>query len=276
MHRDSAASSRSSAARALVRAAILLALLPWPFRSAGAQMFSYNPDPPRAVQSASFTYTAVSFRYAGDGTPSPSFAFEAPLYGATYTRPNFHVTFGYGRDERPGPTSGCEPDPCPPSVTDLRMLDASITTWGEVRIAGTPAGSRLFIPIAVHTGFRRVAPDGLEDSLVDAFNITVLGIGTGVGSALELGEGLRLEARATPMIGLALRAFGEAAGSSRLFDGHVQLHAPALIGRFGLSAAYGLRAQAWNVSASQLFPDTQDDLFDYTGMLHALSLGLNW
>lgn len=276
MHRDSEAISNSLAARALFGAAILLVLMAWPLRSAGAQMFSYDPDPPRVVQSVSFTYTAVSFRYAGDGAPSPSFEFDAPLFGATYTRPNFHVTFGYGRDEQPAPSSGCDPDPCPPGVTDLRMLDASITTWGEFRVAGRPGSSRLFIPIAVHTGFRRVAPDGLEDSLVDAFNITVLGIGTGVGGAVELGEGLQLEARATPLIGLALRAFGEAAGSSRLFDGHVQLHAPALVGRFGLSAAYGLRAQAWNVSASQLFPDTQDDLFDYTGMLHAFSLGLNW
>lgn len=206
----------------------------------------------------------------------PSFEFDGPLYGATYTRPNFHVAFAYGSDERTSSDPDCEPAPCGPTTVDLRMLDASITTWGEIRLTGVPGKGRLFVPIALHTGYRRVAPQGLEDSLVDAFNITVLGIGTGFGGVAELGAGLRLEARATPIIGLALRAFGESAGSSLLFDGHVQAHAPGLAGRFGLSAGYGYRAQKWNVSASQLFPTTLDDLFDYSGHSHAATIGVSW
>lgn len=265
--------------RAALLVAFLLAAMLLPVRGAGAQMFSYNPDRPRAVQSLSFTYTLVDFRFAGEGTPNPSFAFDAPLYGATYTRPNFHVTLGYGSDRRTQSAPDCEFAVCvepPLQVVDLRMLDASVTTWGEIRITGTPGKSRFFVPIALHTGYRRVAPEGLEDSIVDAFNITVLGIGTGIGGSVELGGGLRLEGRLTPIIGLALRAFGESAGSSRLVDGHLQLHAPRLIDRFGLSAGYGVRAQIWNVSASSLFPDTHDDLFDYSGASHAASVGVNW
>lgn len=266
----------SSRTRGTLLAAFLLATVLLPVTGAAAQMFSYNPDRPRAVQSASFTYSLVDFRYDGEGSPTPSFAFEGPLYGVAYTRPNFHVTLGYGIDERSETPAVCDTPPCAPTTVDLRMLDASITTWGEIRIAGTPGRTRLFVPIALHTGYRRVAPEGLEDSLVDAFNITVLGIGTGLGGVAELGGGFLLEARATPIIGLALRAFGESAGSSHLFDGHVQLHAPSLIGRFGLSAGYGFRGQAWNVSASTLFPDTHDDLFDYSGSMHAASIGVSW
>lgn len=256
--------------------ALVLAALFLPARDADAQMFSYAPDRPRAVQSLSFTYSVVDFRYDGAGAPLPSFEFNGPLYGATYTRPNFHVTLAYGSDERTSTATDCDPAPCAPTSVDLRMLDASVTTWGEIRLTGTPDKGRLFVPIALHTGYRRVAPQGLEDSLVDAFNITVLGLGSGLGGVAELGGGLRLEARATPIIGLALRAFGEAAGSSYLFDGQLRVHAPGLVGQFGLSAGYGFRLQAWNVSASQLFPTTHDDLFDYAGHSHAASIGVSW
>lgn len=255
-------------------AVFIIAVLP--LRSATAQMFSYNPDRPRAIQAVSLGYTMVDFSYDGDGAPNPSFEFDGPLYGATYSRPNFHLTFAYGRDERTADVFDCIPPGCPQQTTDLRMLDASVTTWGELLLAGAHGSGRLFLPILLHSSYRRVAPKGREDSLVDAFNITVLGLGTGLGGTLALGEGLRIEGRATPIIGLALRAFGDSAGSSRLIDTNVALHAPSLIGRFGVSAGYGYRGQVWNVSASSLFPDTQDDLFDYTGTAQTVSLGVNW
>lgn len=228
-------------------------------RDAAAQMFSYSSDRAQTVQSLSVGYTAVDFRFDGEGTPNPSFEFAGPLYGAVYTRPNFNVGFGYGSvDER-----------------DLRMLDASLTTWGEFRLTGSPT-ARVYVPVALHSEYRRVAPDGQEDSLVDAFNITVIGLGTGIGFAAQAAGGILIEGRAMPIIGLALRAFGDSAGSSRLIDTRINLHVPSLAGRFGISAGYGFTAQAWNISASSLFPATQDDLFDYTSTSHALSIGVNW
>ncbi len=231
----------------------------WCGGDAAAQMFSYHPDRPRAVQSVALGRTVVDFRFRGDGVPDPSFEFAGPLYGAVYTRPNFHVAFGYGReDER-----------------DLRMLDASLTTWGEFRIAGSDV-SRLYVPIALHSDYRRVARAGQEDSLVDAFNVTVIGLGTGLGFVTRSFAGMAIEGRATPIIGLALRAFGDSAGSSHLIDTHLQLHSPPIVGRLGFTAGYGYRSQRWNVRSSTLFPVTQDDLYDYTGSSHMLSIGVNW
>lgn len=245
--------------RIAVGGACLVLCAGWGGRDAAAQMFSYSSDRARTVQSLSFGYTSVDFRFDGGGTPNPSFEFAGPLYGAVYTRPNFHVAFGYGsEDER-----------------DLRMLDASLTTWGEFRITGSPR-SRLFVPVALHSQYRRVAPDGQEDSLVDAFNITVIGLGTGLGFVTQLTEALLIEGRAMPIIGLALRAFGDSAGSSRLVDTGINVHVPTLVGRVGFSAGYGFTAQVWNISASSLFPATQDDLFDYTSTSHSLSIGVNW
>ena len=227
---------------------------------AAGQMFSYGINRPHAVQSVSFSYTLVDFSYAGSGTPEPSFEFEAPVYGVVYTRPNVMVSVGYGADD---------------TARDLRLLDASIFTWGEFRLAESSRG-RLYLPIVLHTNYRRVAPRGEEDSLVDAFNITAIGLGSGLGYHHRVGDALQLHLRAFPVIALALRAFGDSAGSSRLIDGGIQLHAPGLIGKFGLTAGYGFRAQAWNIGESSLVPQSSNDLFDYTGSQQVLLVGINW
>jgi hypothetical protein len=245
----------------LIRAAAcILMLASTQVSDAAAQMFSFDRERPRPVQSLSFGYTIVHFDFNGSGIPNPSFEFEGPIYGAVYTRPNMVATLGYGADD---------------SDRDLRLLDASITTWGEFRLADSRRG-RLYIPIELHTNYRRVAPEGEEDSLVDAFNITVLGLGTGLGYHLYIGDALVLDLRAMPIIGLALRAFGDSAGSSRLFDASAHLHRPRVAGRFGLSAGYGFRVQVWNVGASSLVPQGGDEIFDYAGRHHLLMLGISW
>lgn len=237
----------------------ILSCAVWSGKDLAAQTFSYRPDSRRAVQSVSIGFTSVNFRFDGDGEPEPSFAFSGGLYGLVYARPNFHVTFAYGSED----------------AQDLRMLDASLTTWGEFRLTGSD-GTRLYVPIALHSNYRRVAPEGQEDSLIDAFNVTVIGLGTGLGFVAQPVAAVAVEARAMPIIGLALHAFGDAAGSSRLIDANLLLHSPAMIGRLGFSVGYGFRKQIWNVSASSLFPVTQNDLFDYSGTSHALSIGVNW
>lgn len=250
------------ALKSLSRIVLSIWILPcvvWIAADVHAQAFSYRPDRAQAVQSVSAGLTMVEFRFDGEGDPDPSFEYSGPLYGVVYTRPNLHVTLGYGVQ----------------NDVDLRMLDASLTTWGEFRLTGSE-GFRLYVPIVLHSNYRRVAPEGSEDSLVDAFNVTVVGLGSGLGLAGSTPARLAFEARVMPVIGLALHAFGDSAGSSRLVDTHLQLHSPAVIGRVGLSAGYGLRVQVWNVGSSSLFPVTHDDLLDYSGTSHSLSIGVNW
>jgi hypothetical protein len=90
-----------------------------------------------------------------------------------------------------------------------------------------------------------------------------------------VGRGL-LEARAHPIIGLATTSLGDALGSARLVDAHVQVHAPPLFGRFGLTVGYSYRTQVWNVDASDLFDELTGDLFDYRAQTHLLWAGINW
>lgn len=240
----------------------LLAWLVGVSGSARAQTFSYGADRPHPVQSLSFVYQPVVFTYDGTGTPEPSFEYEGDAYGAYYTRPNVAASVAYGKSTE---SSG----------SDMRLLDASITTWGEIGLSSSSSG-RLYVPIALHTDYRRVAPRGLESSIIGSFNVTVLGIGAGLGYTVDLAERVRVLARATPIIGLALRAFGDSAGNSRMLDAAIHLHVLRILNKFGLSAGYAFRSQVWNVSGSELLSERQVDLLDYSGGHHLLTLGFNW
>lgn len=245
----------------------LLGLLP--LHAARAQQFSYGADDrPRPTQSVSFGYMLVDFTYHGEGDPSVSFAYTDPAYGVVYTRPNFQASLVTG-EQAAAPGAG--------DTRPRRLLDASLTTWGEFLLHRERTGAaRIFLPIALHSNYRRVAPEGEEDSLTEAFNVTVLGLGAGVGFDSAFGDRVTLEARALPIIGLAVRAFGDAAGSARLLDTDVQLHLGPLVGRFGLSVGYGFRTQVWSGTSSNLLQELEDDLFDYRGTHHLVRVGVNW
>jgi hypothetical protein len=87
---------------------------------------------------------------------------------------------------------------------------------------------------------------------------------------------VRFEARATPIIGLALRSFGDATGRATFLETDALVHLGQIAGRVGLTIGYSLRLQGWNVSASDLFPNIDDQLFDYGGHVHAFHAGINW
>ncbi|MEX0599276.1 MAG: hypothetical protein WD021_02435 [Rhodothermales bacterium] len=245
--------------------AVLLLLILFAFSpcDARAQMFSYGGDRPRSVQSVSFVYQLIEFTRDGEGQAGQTFDFSGPAYGLTYARPNVTASIVYGPES--------EDD-----TRDLRLLDATIATWGEVVLSGSPTSDRLFLPIGLQSNYRRVAPRGSENSLVDSFNLTVLALGAGLGYTADLRESARFEIRAMPMIGIALRAFGESTGVSYLLDTDARLHLLEVAGRVGLSAGYAFRLQSWNVSGSDLLLGVQDDLFDYSSAQHVFTIGINW
>jgi len=235
--------------------------------AASGQYFSYHRDPPRSTQSVTATYAAVDFSHAGELDSELRFDYSGPAYGAQYSRPNLQVAILFGNQAPVGR----------PEAENLQLIDASLSTWGEIRLTGGHSDNRtrFFIPILVHSNHRRVSGASQPVlSSIDAFSVTVIGIGTGAGFNGTRGK-VQLEARATPIIGFATRSFGDATGSSRLFDGDVLLHFGPLAGRIGLTLGYGIRTQAWNVGASNLLEEV-DDLFRYRGHHHAFRVGINW
>ncbi len=223
----------------------------------------------QAVQSLSVGYYLIDLEFNGDERPLFVFEFEQPAYGLVNSRPHLIVTYALG-DQRADRTisSGHEA---------LRLLDVSFTTWGELSLAGRSAGqSRVYIPIALFSNYRRVSPQGSASSLLDAFNVTVLGLGAGLGLESVLGETVLFEARANPILGFATSSLTDAFGSAYLIDADAQLHLAQLFGAVGLSLGYSFRLQVWNVNTSNLFPDATDELFDYKGRYHLFRVGINW
>ena len=229
-----------------------------------AQRLSF--DAREAVQSLSVGVYQVDFEFDGEADPSFAFDFTGPAFGAVYSRPHVLVTFGGGEQDA---GDGEEA---------LRLLDVSFTTWGELypQTLGTDDATRLFFPLVLFSNYRRVAPRGQGSSLVDAFNVTVLGLGIGLGGHHLFGEHRLVEVRVHPVLGLASSSFTSALGTARLLDGDVQLHLGRLFGEAGLTLGYNVRAQVWDVNASDIFPELSEDLFDYRGMQHLVRVGVNW
>ncbi len=249
----------------------LLLMVGWSSQ-ASAQLFSFDANQPRAVQSAMVGYYLIDFAYDGDEDDPPyTVNFNEPAYGIMYSRPNFLLTAGIGTQE----AGMQDADIVAADTVDLRLVDLSLSTWGELYVLPDLLDrTQLFIPIILHSDYRRVAPKGNDTSL-DAFNVTVLGIGAGVGFGQSFGE-LVFEARAHPVIGITTSSFGDALGNARLFEADIQLHTGRIVGRLGLSLGYNFRVQRWNVNASDLFAEFTEELFDYSGQTHMFRVGLNW
>ena len=206
----------------------------------------------------------IDFEFDGEGEPIFSFDYAAPAYGVIYTRQNLVATAAYGVQDADGDAPG------------VSLLDVSLSTWGALYPASLQGErTRVSVPIILLSNYRRVAPRDSDD-FTDAFSVTVLGLGVGLGLEQRLAPRLRLDARANPVLGLATSALTDALGSAQLLEADLQFHLADAFGRLGLMLGYNGRLQIWNVNASDLFPDVTDDLFDYRGHQHLFRLGLSF
>jgi hypothetical protein len=230
-----------------------------------AQPFSGDGAAGPTVQVLSASYYLIDFAYDGEERPPETYDYAAPAFGLTYARPNLLATLAFGNQEAGAGVDG------------RQLLDVAFTTWGGFSpFAALAAGpTRLYVPVLLHSNYRRVSPEGSE-SILDDFSVALIGLGTGLGLAQRLGAEALVEARVNPIIGLASSSLADAFGHSRLLDVDAQLHLGALFGGAGLSAGYTFRLQHWNVNASDLLPDVTAGLLDYRGRLHLFRVGVNW
>lgn len=236
-------------------------------RPAAAQLFGYDQEGPRDVQSLSVGYAMVDFDYAGGDTVATSFAYQDPAYALVYTRPNFEASVAYGRRDARGDTLG----------GTLALLDVGVGTWGVIGLSDALQlpRTRFGIPIMLFVRLRRASRSDAAETVTESFEITSVGLGTGLVLSRSFGQQVHLEGRLTPGIALAQRALGDTAGSARSIDGGVQLHIGPLYQGYGLTLGYGYRWQRWDLDASG-FDDAPDDFFDYAGTQHVVRLGVNW
>lgn len=210
-------------------------------------------------------YSLVDFEFIGDETPAQPLTFDAPVYSLTYSRSNLYAAFSFGSQNAADTTS-----------RDLSYIDFTGALWGEAFFSeeAAEAAQRVFIPILLYTNYRKVAPKGID--VLEEFNITTFALGLGLGYYAAFGEHVLLEMRATPAFGVAIRSFGDSAGTARLVDGDVQLHIAEVFNTIGISLGYHFRAKVWDVRTSSVFGNISGDLFNYRETNQTFSIGLNW
>ena len=229
--------------------------------AANAQMFAYEPNRTGPISSLSVGAYLTSFTYKGVTQGNTSFEFDNPALAIRFTRPgvDLHIIYGWNGGE----------------TEDRKLIEASLDAWSGILLTGRSA-TRVYLPLALHSGYRAIGSDLSTNQAVELFNFTTLGLGTGLVLERRFGNDLQLQARAITVVGLALRSFEGFAGDTRLFDADVDLNFLRLFGRYGITLSYGFRWQEWDLNAERFLEITNADAFDYSGTMHMFRVGLNW
>ncbi|GMQ80742.1 MAG: hypothetical protein BMS9Abin05_0170 [Rhodothermia bacterium] len=220
-------------------------------------------------QSAGFSYSIPDFTpddpsclsSDGDGncTVLQDYRFSDPVFGIFFSRPGILVSLGRGSQNGIGEEGG-----------DLELLQTVIRLSGALRpFPGMrEANTQFVVPVALHSGYRRVSTDMSEGS-IDRFESTVLAIGIGVGVLRESGF-TRISAHLMPFFGLASSSFGLGSGTSTLLDADVELTLGPVSGEIGIALGYSFRWQRWDLEAQ--FGSDQN----FTGKEHGVRIGVFW
>ena len=243
--------------------ALLACASPAAVPEARAQLFSYGRLAQPRAGAIALVWQTVDFQPEGGVPEEGAPAFTGPAYGILYLRGNLSASVAYGPENMTGDHNA-------------RLLDISIETWNRLFTVGKSKAARLYIPLTLHSNYRRVAVTGEADAPFSSFQVTVLGLGAGLGGSAERGQKIRFAARAAPVLGVALQSFGGSTGISWLVDAGARLHVREVFGRMGVSAGYGFRVQAWRAGDANLFLETGAARLDHRGSRHSVALGLNW
>ena len=89
-----------------------------------------------------------------------------------------------------------------------------------------------------------------------------------------LNQRTRLELRGMPLAGITSSQATDAVGFSWAADAEARLKFSNVVANLGLTIGYAFRYQLWNVNGSRVFSDAVDELYDYTGTAHTMSMGI--
>ena len=237
------------------------------FPEQGAAQVYFGHDRARETITVVAGAGLLDFRFNGGVRPARPLEFDGEVAQIVYSRRNIKGSLAFGtQSAAPGDSSSF----------DLNALDFSIFGWSEVFLnkASSAADHRVFIPITLHSNFRKVNPQGRN--VLEEFNFTSLGLGLGLGYYGNWTETVLVELRITPAAAVSFQTNGQATGWKRLIDTDLQVHMGPFWGRIGISLQYGYQAGIWNINLPQEFTGVTQDLFDYRDAAHMLGLGVNW
>jgi hypothetical protein len=208
----------------------------------------------------------MDFNYDGENTPPPLLNFDSPLFGLRYSRPNFDLSIGYGRQDARDTQS------------KLQMIDATLLAWGGIPLTGRGSRTQILLPILVNSAYRAVGESLSVSGEINGelFSFTMIGLGTGLGVNSRLSESISINARVTPAISLVLRSFEGSVGTNRMLDGAIEIHLAQLVGDLGLTLGYTYRGQSWNIDGNELNARITEDVFDYKSTQQMFWIGVNF
>ncbi len=244
---------------------------------ASAQMFSYGPDRPRAVQAVTFVYSPVSFNYNGDTPQADRYDFDSPAYGLRFARSGFDFTILYGKQGEGTLSTPEFSSQSQVSVeqTKLNYVAADLVLNGSFGLARRDENI-LFLPIGLYSGYRVVGENFRGNATGNEFNFTAIALGAGLGFSGELGSSFEVTGQALPSIGFASRSVQGLAGSVRTFYATIDGHLKEVFRNYGLSFGYAFTGQDWRINSDEFIEQVDDEVFDYTSSMHTFRIGVNF
>ncbi len=245
----------------------MLFVLGWTIETEARQRNYGSRGAPRQSAGISFSFpdfsqidpSCLSSDEAGNCTVLQDESFSDPIYSIFYSKPGIFVSVGRGTQESVNEDG-----------TDLEILQTVIQLSGALRPfpALPDAKTQLVVPVALHSGYRRLSADASTGSF-DRFESTVLALGIGVGLLHETGS-TRISAHVIPFFGLASSSFGFGSGTSSLLDAGVELTVGPISGEIGITLGYSFRWQKWDLA--EQFGNDQN----FIGKQHGIRIGVNW
>ncbi len=220
-------------------------------------------------QAISMAVGALTFRYDGTGIAGPgsgglpSFEYSGFVYGLTYAN----------AAARGGLAAGLQP--AEGADTNLRLIDAWLISSGyQLRGRYQQGKTHLRIPLVLAATYRHAKLLDVPGSLT--FSTSSVGLGLGATLNGQTGDRLHWRLDVHPAAGLVTSSQTDAVGLGYLAHAEATAKLANIKGRFGFAVGYTLRYQVWNNRGSRRLGEIPDELYDYRGLMHALSAGLTF
>lgn len=224
---------------------------------------SFRPDISAGISINATEFTFDGFDCIELCETTGGFTFSEPMYGIVISRREWMLSLARGTQKGSSEVVG-----------DRELITAAILAWTALRPFGLddPADLRVFVPVGLHSGYRKLSRDG-DAGKVDEFESTVIGIGVGIG-AEKTSRRTRIAARVIPFVGVATRSVGFGQGTTTMLDADVEVSFGPAVGKFGIMIGYGFRWQKWSLDNVGIMGSKGDQ--EYRETRHGFRLGVSW
>ncbi|MCY4171889.1 MAG: hypothetical protein OXF08_09880 [Bacteroidetes bacterium] len=208
----------------------------------------------RSSHGIAFTFGLIDHKYVGSVDTVESFEYEGIGIGLTYIGNQLRASVLYAR---PGGSGS--------------FIDYSAKGWiMPSRIKRERQKTTIGIPIGLLVSGRRFSADNNPAP----FNAQAILFGAGGAFQHAFSHQTRIQMLLMPLAGITGSRDADALGFSWAADSEALFTVENAFSNLGFSISYSVRYQFWNVNGSRVFTEIIDELYDYAGTVHTLSVGL--